>query len=179
MMAANALRLVEAAAPGLTLDAVNERIQVYVDRGEYPMLAAERVIRDLCREGRSEDLLALIGPPALYEAWAGGQPRRSATPALTPGAERTREYRRRLETLRATGSRLDALVQVDGTWSRLGDLDRAGCLAAARSYKRRAISVAARSRYYHAIAQQLGDGQKVRDVLDEDALDRLLTEASR
>lgn len=178
-MAANALRLVEAAVPGLTLDAVNERIQAYVDRGEYPMLAAERVIRDLCREGRADELLTLIGAPVLYEAWAGEQPRRSATRSMTPGAARTREYRRRVETLRAAGSQLEALIQVGGAWSRLGDLDREGCLAAARSYKRRAISVAARARYYHAIAQQLSAGQKVRDVLDEDALDRLLTEANR
>lgn len=152
----------------LTEEEIAARVRAYVQRGAYPLLAAERVVGELCTEGRAGEVLALVGPTALYRLYRDGRPRGPGEPAPAPVGRATRQ--RHLVALGAETSLLDSLVQVGGTWHRLGDLDRAGCLRAAATQKRAALAIAQQARFYHAVAQRLGDNQRVADVLGDAAL---------
>lgn len=172
MMAATARTL----TPVLTHDDVNARITAYVNRRVAPLVAAERVIDDLCREGLAAQLIALVGPPALFDFWVSGQPRqRAAREVVTQLNKRHQE----LAALKAAGSLLESMVEVGGRWYRLGDLTAVQLKQAAATHKRQALAVAQKARYYHAIAQRLQDGQRVRDRLDDAELKTILDEAGR
>lgn len=167
-----------AIAPVLTDQDIAARIDAYVQRNLSPMVAAERVITDLCREGLAQLLIEQFGPPVLFEVWEDSKRRPHAQQAQEAG-ERGRARQAELAALRAAGSLLESLVEVDGRWKRLGDLNRATCLKLAATSKRAALQIAQRARFYHAVAQQLQDGQTVRDRLDDEMLTRLRAEAAR
>jgi hypothetical protein len=180
-MRSNTLRAVKPGAERLTQEDVLGRIQRYVDAGEYPLMAAERVTREICEEGRQDELLVLFWPPPLFELWQGARRERPEHGAAERPAAPTApaQARGRREVLKRAPSLLEGLVEVDGAWRRLGDLDRAACLKAAAIQKRKALARATKARFYHAVAQRLADGQRVQDALGEDALARLLREAAR
>jgi hypothetical protein len=175
-----AMQAVQPDREPITLETVFERIQGYIDRNEYPLIAAERVIRDLCVEGRQDELLTLFWPTPVFEAWQH-QTGKSArgSEAYDRLADSVRKDKARRAALKAAATRLESLVEIDGAWKRLGDLDRASCLKAAGVQKRKALDTAHRARFYHAIAQKLTNDQTVRDALDEDALADLFTETGR
>lgn len=170
-MASAAVRIVGPSAEPLTTEDIVARIQAYVDRGDYPLLAAEKVTLELCREGRQDELLTLFYPPPLFEIWQSTAPRSS-----TPRNVQQRNHR---AALKAAGSLIESMVNVNGQWKRLGSLTRAECLRAASHQKRVALAVAQKARFYHAVAQRLEDGQTVREALTDDALAQLFTEAAR
>ena len=168
---ASAVRILEPTTEPLTTEAIIDRIQAYVDRGDYPLLAAEKVTRELCREGRQDELLTLFYPPPLFEIWQSTKP---AT--ASPRAVRQRDRR---AALRSAASLLESVVQVGGAWKRLGSLTRSDCLQAAAHHKRAALATAKKARWLHAIAQKLTDTQTVRDALDDEQLAQMLDEAGR
>lgn len=163
----------------VTADELAERVQTYVATSNLaPFIAAERVIDDLCREGRQDDLLRFLGPAPLFEVWQEARQRKAPKNlhALARGRETQRINR---EALKRPGALLDTLVEIGGVWRRLGDLSRADCLRAAGVEKRRALRVAQRARWYHAIAQTLADGEVVQQKHDEMTLAQLFEAAGR
>lgn len=142
------------------------RIQSYVDRGWAPFPAAEAVARDLIREGLTETLLVQYATPSLYEAWEAST-RRRATSGQLAALHQAGRRRVDCDALKRSGSLLESLVQIDGVWTRLGDLDRAACRRGATEQKRAALRHAHHARFLHAIAERLSDGQVVRDALGE------------
>lgn len=174
-----ALRSIQSDSSPLTMDGIFLRIQAYIDRHEYPLIAAERVIADLCLEGRQDELLTLFWPTPIFEAWQSHRPDRVSEAGRLRLSEAQQRRHATTAALKATASRLESLVKIDETWRRLGDLDRAGCLRAASQHKRQALDVAHRARFYHAIAQQVPDGLTVRQTLNDEALARLYEAAGR
>lgn len=170
-MASPAIRAVTPEAAPLTSEEITTRIQAYVDRGDYPLLAAEKVTQELCREGRQDELLVLFYPPPLFDLWQ----------TTKPASSEPRAVHKRLQhaALKAKGSLLESLVEVNGQWKRLGSATRADCLKAASGQKRKALAIAQRARFYHAIAQTLNDTQTVRDALTDDALAQMFQDAGR
>lgn len=170
MSAARALQ------PVLTDADIADRIDAYVQRNVSPMVAAERVVADLCREGLAEAAIQHFGPPMLFEVWEDVRrpPKRGPKPREV-SIKRAAELR----TLREAGGILETLVQIDGRWLRLGDLNKAACLKLAAANKRQALTVAAQARFYHAIAQRLQDGGRVRDHLNDATLARIREEAGQ
>lgn len=181
-MKSTALRAVMPSAERLTQESILERIQGYVDAGAYPLMAAERVTREICAEGRQDELLVLFWPPPLFELWQGTRRERAEhepSKAKATDQSASKPARSRGEILRQSPSLLESLVEIDGEWRRLADLDRAACLKAAAIQKRKALARAQKARFYHAVAQRLSDGQKVQDALGEDALAQMLNEAGQ
>lgn len=176
----SALRAVTPDREPLTMDAMFARIDAYIQRNQYPLVAAERVIADLCAEGRQDELLTMFWPPPLYAAWEAfrKEPGHAARSKAAQAGGHARAEQRR-QALKATSSRLESLVQIGNEWKRLGDMTRAECLKAASTQKQQALSIAHRARWYHAIAQQLPEGVTVRATLNEESLSALYQEASR
>jgi hypothetical protein len=161
-------------ATPLTQDDIVARVRVYVEQNVVPFVAAERVIRDLCREGYQDELLALIGPSPIFELYATAGVSRDGKRRMADGGARGQQRRVERDALMKAGSLLESLVEVDGRWLRLGDLNRALCRRAAATHKRAALKVAHRARFYHAIARQIADERtSVRATFDDTALARI------
>lgn len=177
-MTSNTLRAVEPEAAPLTTEDILARIQRYVEAGEYPLIAAEKVTRELCAEGRQDELLVLFWPPPLLELWQG-----SRSPERTPRMATTaRAPQRRIacEALQRASALMESLVQIDGAWVRLGDLNRDLCRRGAAEQKRAAYRHARYARVLHALAERLPDGEaRVRGVVSEADLAALFAESDR
>jgi hypothetical protein len=150
------------------------RIQRYVDRGDYPYVAAEMVTKELCREGRQDEMLMLFWPPRLFEVWEESQQHK-----WTDGQREATHGRRRVDcdVLRREKSLLESLVKVESNWFRMGDLTRSMCQLLAREQKKTALLHAHRARFFHALTESLGENARVREAFDEATLERIYRDA--
>lgn len=171
-----------APTPAITDETLVDRFRAYVRKGWTPWLAAEQAVRDLCSEGHRDALIAEVLPTLLFKRWEAVEaPARSTVERqLMSGPQRGRPGRRRVDAdvLKRSGSLLESLFLVGGTWLRIGDMDAAACRRAAGEQKRTALRHAQYARFFHAVAERVPAGSTVRDELFDVDLARMLDEAA-
>lgn len=150
----------------------------YVRQGMTAQTAAAQVIADVRGLGQQEALIDAIGAEALVLLWRGDavKPVEAIRPKIvppTPASAVPLQRRVNLEALYGNASLVEGMYQIDGTWRRIGDFDKAGCRAAAQWFKSQALENAHNARYFHALAQALNGGETVRQRFDDDGLMRL------
>jgi hypothetical protein len=169
-------------APAITDETLIARFRDYVHKGWTPWLAAEQAVRDLCREGHEQALIADVLPALLFKRWeqaeAPGASVASRDARGHQALERGHKRRVDLDALKRSGSLMESLFLVGDTWLRIGDMGAAACRRAAGEQKRTALEHARYARFFHAVAERVPAGSTVRAELFESELTRLFDEAA-
>jgi len=166
----------------ITRESLGEWVQEYIDGGMEPLEASAAVSEEIKRDGLQDALLEMIGAARIiHDVWRQrnirnrpaaliGKPRTAPVvvdeaprAAVAPPAPRPRVVNVRMvrETL------LDGRYHIGGRSIRLGDMDSGLCLKAFQQYRTSAISDEHNARYFRALAESLGDGERIEDKFDD------------
>lgn len=179
-------------------------MQERIAEGQEPQEAARAVLDAIRSEGRQDALLDVIGARAIYDLWrldnhqrrdailrgiedeAEAQPILDSVPSLVqtvvpkvPPTAQQGERRVNVALLHRPEALLETRWKIGGQWYMLGDLDCGKCRHIAALFGQLAAGNAQKDRFLRAVADQLADGQIVRQRFEEDELRRLFAAAEQ
>lgn len=164
--------------------------------GDLPA-ASGAVLDRIEREGLAMRVLREIGTDSLTKLWSTELRRQSpleprqrreletepeeAPPAVAPSeAMRTEVGRRRVDlaALNTEKAQLECLYQVRGQWLPLGQFSRSQCQTLQGEQIQQALQSRALALFFGRLADGMGEGERVRDRFNQEALTALYQESA-